>query len=132
MFTLLFGIVALIAGPLAVVAIDKKLRNNQVFEGYEVSWSLVVALTFLINIAALPYYFARTRGSMRLVPVGLGLWAVCVVVFAGASFGGAMVDQSMSARRMHQRGAAAAAANEIVPEIEIDLPPIDQSDRASR
>ncbi len=69
----------LFASTLAIWAIDWKVRDArsvQALDGPEAS--TIVLLCFLINVACLPYYFAKTRSSTALgLIVGFVAFGAC-------------------------------------------------------
>ncbi len=78
----LLQLVVLFGGTLAIIFIDKAIRKNSTtavasFTAQEPGFGVLVLLTFLCNIAALPYYFYQTRGKGVWALVGFALFIVC-------------------------------------------------------
>ena len=78
----LLQLIVLFGGTLAIIFIDKAIRKNSTtavtsFTAQEPSFGVLVLLTFLCNIAALPYYFYQTRGKGVWALVGFVLFIAC-------------------------------------------------------
>lgn len=59
-----------IGGTLAVIQFDRKRRPRMMKEP---STGTLLLLSFLCNIACLPYYFYATRGGGKGIAIGVGL-----------------------------------------------------------
>lgn len=78
----LLQIIVLFGGTLVLVAVDKQVRARSpepnLFQ--EPSWGMLIVLTVICNVAALPYYFYSTRGKASWALVGLAGTLVLVSV----------------------------------------------------
>ncbi len=76
--TVLFG------GTLAIIFLDRAIRRHSSdtseapsYTAQEPGLGVLLLLTFLCNIAALPFYFSQTRGKGVWALVGLALFIAC-------------------------------------------------------
>ena len=98
---LLLGALALGITTIATIAIDKKIRSSSsdfALPMTEPGWGVLLLLTFLCNIAALPFYFYRARGSVVWALGGVLLTGVCIVCMFIGNIVGAILDTLLHLR----------------------------------
>ena len=86
-------IVVLWGSTLLVYALDKLWRKRPPrvgddkiqLPGTEPNFWLMLLLTLLCNVAALPYYFYNTRGALGFI-AGIFLFGICAGLGYGASY----------------------------------------------
>lgn len=87
------GIIAFLiilwGGTFATVAVDRRLRRAKgAFGGFnEPELFPIIMLGLLLNLACLPYYFWKTRGSALGGLAGFGLFLVILIAGTIANVG---------------------------------------------
>jgi hypothetical protein len=95
MFYLLFTLLGLWGSTILIVVIDRKVRlgrSDFAPSFKEPGWGGIIALTLLFNLAALPYYFGKSRSSVGWVFVGFGAFIGCFLVSILGGIVGRIVD----------------------------------------
>jgi hypothetical protein len=87
----LLGVLVLWGSTLGIIGIDKSMRANQprsddALMPEEPGWGGLIALTILINIVALPYYFYVTRRSVAWGLVGFLAFVGCATLMVVVQF----------------------------------------------
>lgn len=98
---IVFGVLALWTTTILVMVIDKKIRASQsdfAPSMTEPEWGGLIALTILCNVAALPYYFWRSRNSVGWGLLGFPLFGVCLVCLLIGNVLGAIFDSLLHLR----------------------------------
>jgi len=65
-------LIPMLALPLLTIAIDKARRKTPAAKG-EPPWPLLLALSVVVNVGVLAFYFDRTRGTVLARWAGFGL-----------------------------------------------------------
>jgi hypothetical protein len=94
----LIGVIVLWGSTLGIIALDKSMRASRARQSGEApsfaeepGWGMLVALTILLNLVALPYYFYATRRSAAWGFIGFLAFVGCVVAMVAAQVIGAII-----------------------------------------